>query len=86
MHMVGVSKYSNLWHKKYQCQCSCSALCVSMSVGVSSQTDGSGGVTKLIETLGSFTVATYLILIFYLIGFYCEIIISSLINRNIWHL
>ena len=35
--------------------------------------------------LGMFKVATYFILIFYLIGFYCQIKISNLINRNIWH-
>jgi hypothetical protein len=36
--------------------------------------------------LGGFKVATYFILIFYLTGFYCEIIISNLLNRNIWQL
>ena len=34
-------------------------------------------------TLGGLKVATYFIIIFYLIGFYCQIKISDLINRNI---
>ena len=37
------------------------------------------------KSIGVFKVATYFILIFYLIGFYCQIKISKLINRNIWH-
>jgi hypothetical protein len=32
------------------------------------------------RTIGSFKVATYLILIFYLTGFYCQIKISNLIG------
>jgi hypothetical protein len=36
-----------------------------------------GGARKII---GSFKVATYLILIFYLTGFYCQIKISNLIG------
>ena len=39
----------------------------------------------LVRALGLFKVATYFILIFYLMGFYCQIKISNLINRNIWH-
>ena len=34
-------------------------------------------------TIGGLKVATYFIIIFYLIGFYCQIKISDLINRNI---
>jgi hypothetical protein len=38
------------------------------------------------QILGGFKVATYFILIFYLTGFYYEIIISNLLNRNIWQI
>ena len=38
----------------------------------------------MITTIGGLKVATYFIIIFYLIGFYCQIKISDLINRNIY--